>query len=211
MTKLSDQINLDTWIVSDTHFGHEAILTYEPTRAAAMQADGFSNQNEWMIHQWNRLVDKTDLVLHLGDFAFKGKSVIEQLNGCIVLLIGNHDVKNVPWYRAYQKQFPERFQLIEEAGKLSEPIGVSGLIKTFANQKVFFSHYPLVSEDPFTRGKAKATRDAMAQLFIAEQCAFNIHGHVHSNDGFTDKTRERNVSWEKTDFQPIQLKELLNL
>jgi calcineurin-like phosphoesterase family protein len=49
--------------------------------------------NEDMIKKWNELVGKDDIVLHLGDFAFKNKAnlIRSQLNGTIILIRGNHD------------------------------------------------------------------------------------------------------------------------
>lgn len=51
--------------------------------------------NETLINNWNSVVGKNDLVYHLGDVAFasanKTREIIEQLNGNIHLIIGNHD------------------------------------------------------------------------------------------------------------------------
>jgi calcineurin-like phosphoesterase family protein len=210
-TNLTHEIDLNTWIVSDTHFGHDKVLQYEPSRLEAMQASGFDDHNEWLIHSWNATVGEYDLVLHLGDFAFKRQeAVIERLNGRIILLVGNHDVHSIQWLRNYQHNNPDRFVLIEGIEKQTNPQGVSGLMGEFGRKKVFFSHYPLVSEDPYTRGKAKATRDAMAHIFEKEQCDLCIHGHLHSNDGFTNKKREINVSIERIGFKPVRLGDLIN-
>lgn len=207
--KLSELIDLETFIVSDTHFGHQNILKFEPTRLEDMQRKGFTDQDDWLVSQWNSVVAENDLVLHLGDFAFRNKEVIYRLNGRMVMLLGNHDVKSIEWFRNYQKRCPEKFELIEGIGDLSEPLGVSGLIREIASKKIFFSHYPLVTCDAYMRGKAKEARDAMAVLFEQEQCELCIHGHVHSNDEFTDKTKEINVSLERMGFAPVRLKQIL--
>ena len=49
-----------------------------------------------LIARWNSAVGKDDVVFHLGDFAWytnkqKVTDIIEQLNGTIVLVKGNHD------------------------------------------------------------------------------------------------------------------------
>lgn len=208
-THLTEQINLSTWIVSDTHFGHNRVLEYEPSRLEAMQSGGYRNQDEWLIHNWNSTVAENDLVLHLGDFAFRKESVIERLSGRIILLVGNHDVRSIPWFREYQSNNPDRFALIEGIAEQTEPYGVSGLICEIRGKKLFFSHYPLVSEDPYTRGKAKESRDVMAKIFKRERCDLSIHGHLHSKDDFTDKQREINVSIERIGFKPVRLQDLL--
>ena len=52
--------------------------------------------NEYIIKQWNNVVSKDDLVYHLGDFALQSDKIIvsnlvQQLNGNIILILGNHD------------------------------------------------------------------------------------------------------------------------
>lgn len=55
--------------------------------------------NEKLVENWNKVVPSDGLVYHLGDFAWGGyqvwKKFREKLNGDIVLIKGNHDVKNL--------------------------------------------------------------------------------------------------------------------
>ena len=59
--------------------------------------------NETIIKRWNMMVNKDDIVYHLGDFAFVNKEatqeIVSQLNGRIRLIRGNHDTHNNQWYR----------------------------------------------------------------------------------------------------------------
>ena len=77
MKEILDKINLDTWIISDLHLGHgngtKGILTFEPCRLDQMIKDGYiaEDHNEWLIDNWNKVVKENDIVLLLGDFAFK--------------------------------------------------------------------------------------------------------------------------------------------
>jgi len=54
--------------------------------------------NEVLINNWNQRVSKNDVVIFLGDFIFKEKHkapyFIEQLNGNITFIKGNHDNNN---------------------------------------------------------------------------------------------------------------------
>ena len=90
-----------THVISDTHFNHANILKYEPMRLAWGQTP--EEMTETMIAAWNSRVSEHDVVLHLGDFAMGKKElhrpIRERLNGKIVFVQGNHDVK------------PERFLL----------------------------------------------------------------------------------------------------
>ena len=52
-----------------------------------------------LIENWNNKVPKDGIVFHLGDFSWGGynawKDFREQLNGDIILIKGNHDIKNL--------------------------------------------------------------------------------------------------------------------
>ena len=89
---------MDSWILSDTHFGHKSILVYEkrPFRDVA-------EMEEVIIKNWNAVVKKDDMVYHLGDFGFYPKDilakVVASLNGRITLIKGNHDNHSNKWFR----------------------------------------------------------------------------------------------------------------
>lgn len=78
------------WIISDTHFGHKNIIKY-----CNRPFSSVSDMNDFMVYAWNYFVDKDDLVMHLGDFAFGGNkfvdTILSSLNGYKVLVTGNHD------------------------------------------------------------------------------------------------------------------------
>lgn len=58
--------------------------------------------NKDLIEKWNSVVKKDDLVYHLGDFCLgnkgKIKTLVNQLNGKINLVMGNHDNYNIRFY-----------------------------------------------------------------------------------------------------------------
>jgi calcineurin-like phosphoesterase family protein len=75
---------------SDTHFNHTNIIGY-----CNRPFKDVSQMNEAIIEAWNLVVKPDDTTYHLGDFAMGDKSKIpgirKQLNGRIVLILGNHD------------------------------------------------------------------------------------------------------------------------
>jgi calcineurin-like phosphoesterase family protein len=89
------KITQDTWLISDSHFGHDNIIKYQ---------DRPENFNEIMVSRWNRVVKPGDTVLHLGDLAkcplAKAKSKIKPLNGNKFLILGNHDLFTETSYKA---------------------------------------------------------------------------------------------------------------
>ena len=94
-----------TFLVSDTHFGHEKTCT------AFKRADGsplrpFANAEEMdeaMISRWNSRVRPNDKVYHLGDVVINRKflHVLSRLNGDKVLIRGNHDIFKLEDYTPY--------------------------------------------------------------------------------------------------------------
>lgn len=80
----------DSWVISDTHFGHDKIITYDkrPFKTG-------KEMDEAMIKNWNSVVKPNDTIYHLGDFAFHTEdavcNILERLNGNKILILGNHD------------------------------------------------------------------------------------------------------------------------
>lgn len=85
------------WIISDTHFNHKNIIEY-----CNRPFKDVEEMNKEMIKRWNNTVKKEDIVWHLGDFAMGDKeqvaSIVNQLNGRIFLVMGNHDNHTIKWY-----------------------------------------------------------------------------------------------------------------
>lgn len=81
---------MKTFIISDTHFGHENIISY-----CNRPFETVEQMDDEMIKRWNSVVGKEDIVYHLGDFALGNKESIKnyknKLNGRIRLVLGNHD------------------------------------------------------------------------------------------------------------------------
>ena len=76
------------FITSDNHFFHRNIIRYCNRPFYSVE-----EMNRVMIDKWNAKVDNGDIVIHLGDFAFKGRAreIRRKLNGTIILIRGNHD------------------------------------------------------------------------------------------------------------------------
>lgn len=84
----------NTWVTSDTHFGHENIsrLCLRPP-----------NVDLIMLDEWKRLVPDDAVLLHLGDVVYRGAyeewaHVIADLPGRKLLVLGNHDKQKPEYY-----------------------------------------------------------------------------------------------------------------
>ena len=104
------------YFTSDTHFNHRNILSFCPGRRMLLpynlmdlpwqelveSQSAIKSMNEALIEKWNDAVRPGDTVYHLGDFAMGPRdlipSVLERLNGTIIMVAGNHDNKRDDHY-----------------------------------------------------------------------------------------------------------------
>lgn len=86
---MTKEIPKDFYITSDTWFGRPQIL-----QIANRPFANIEEMNATLIKNWNKKVKKTDVVFHLGNFAWDpvtARSVLKKLNGKIYFLQGNED------------------------------------------------------------------------------------------------------------------------
>lgn len=110
------------WFTSDHHHFHKNIIKY------SNRPWTFEEQTDKLIETWNSQVGILDDVYHLGDFAFAGikkfdkvVDILNQLNGRIHLILGNHDYPNL-WRRIEDANIPhiewiERYKEIKVEGQ----------------------------------------------------------------------------------------------
>ena len=84
----------NTFFTSDSHFGHASVL--KPTMDRPRPFATIEEHDEALVAAWNAVVRPTDIVWHLGDFAYRcdlayAASIRGRLNGRIRLIRGNHD------------------------------------------------------------------------------------------------------------------------
>jgi calcineurin-like phosphoesterase family protein len=179
----------DTWLISDTHWGHGKIVQYEnrPER-----------HNEIMLDNWHARVKPNDTVLHLGDICMTVARLadlyrqIRELPGHKFLLKGNHDTNSHKWY--LDKVGFHTLQAYKRPSRSKN--GMQGDIlryETIGGTRVAFSHAPSFKDTDWD---------------------INIHGHIHSN-GYPTPLYEsgkdyRNICVEVTGYRPIQLWDALS-
>ena len=122
------------WFTADSHIGHRNIIKY-----CQRPFSNVEEMNETLICNWNKVVGKNDYVFHLGDFSVGGAaewtSILDNLNGRIFLVLGNHDMNNV------DQGFMRRF----------EDVAMQMLI-TIGKQRVYLNHYPFLCYGGAYRG-----------------------------------------------------------
>ena len=78
------------FFTADHHFGHDNIIKF-----CNRPFSDVREMNQVLIEKWNSKIKKNDTVYHLGDFGYGYKeniaSILDQLNGKIHLIVGNHE------------------------------------------------------------------------------------------------------------------------
>lgn len=202
--KFRDDIDpLKTYVVSDTHFGHNNII-------------GFCHRppdhEQIMMERWARAVPEDATVLHLGDLVYRSnamfKNVISKhLTGSRKLLImGNHDRQRYSFYKAsgfnIVKPFALQIGWYEDGVPflITDDHAEGNLPTDYSEAIVSFSHYPWSDEEEGHPMPANYLR---------------IHGHIHNNgyarDAFVPFLKNHiNVSVEQTKYRPVLLANLLS-
>lgn len=133
MDSYIDTINIlnpeHIFFTSDTHFYHSNVIRFNdrPFRDA-------EEMNETLIRNWNNVVTPDDIVFHLGDFCYGGKeaweNILDQLNGHIYLVVGNHDHKRI------RQGLGDRFEYIAMQMRVK-----------VNKQLIYLNHYPYLCFD----------------------------------------------------------------
>ena len=140
------------YYIADPHFFHGALNT-------KMDRRGFESveaMNEHMLQQWNRKVRKNDEVVILGDLSWgkaeETKELLEQLNGRLYLIQGNHDrfLKNKDYNAG-------RFVWIKPYEELQDN-----------KRKVILCHYPIMCYN----GQYRVDEKGNPKVYM-------LYGHVH--------------------------------
>ena len=138
------------FFTSDTHFGHSKIIDYCKRPFSSIE-----EHDKTLIQNWNNVVGQDDTVFHLGDFAYGNSqfisNIIKQLNGNIILIKGNHDLRNMN---------PTLYNIFSDAVYQARIL--------IDKQTVYLNHFPFLC---FEHGDINLYKDNYSiQLF----------GHVHS-------------------------------
>ncbi len=143
------------YYISDCHFYHDKLNEQ-------MDCRGFPDAqslNHYMIEQWNSRVRRKDEVVILGDFSIANarqtNEIINQLNGTLYLITGNHD------HYIHDSEFQkERFVWIKPYGEMHDN-----------KRKVILSHYPVFCYN----GQFRLTRKGSPSTYM-------LYGHVHNTE-----------------------------
>ncbi len=118
------KVTPETWIISDTHFGHDNIIKH---------CKRPKNHDALMLRNWIKMVKKNDVILHLGDLMVwydfnrvtRWAQVVKHLPGRKYMILGNHDDDIPFWTTKSDWKKKTNFTLVEP----------------FLQNQTYFSHY----------------------------------------------------------------------
>ncbi|STQ86643.1 hypothetical protein LS73_002930 [Helicobacter muridarum] len=210
------KITLDTFIISDTHFGHKAVLRKEASRITALNSTCFTNFDDFSISCWNETVKQDDSILHLGDLFFgNGNELLSRLSGKKMLILGNNDIgkceslkdwkiiKSIKFKLKDKKEYKKAMK--KKWGSALDNPYATGLIIDINNVRVMFSHFPVGERK--RNDKYWAARDIIDYAYHLTESEINIHGHIHSRD--SKQKYCFNASTERLLFRPKKLRDIL--
>lgn len=117
---------MNTYFLSDLHFGHKNILAFDNRPFTDIE-----KHDAALIENWNSVVGIDDDVWILGDISWHNSTtttkILQNLNGNKHLCVGNHDKKLLKY-----KPFRDEFVEIVDYKELSLPEG-----------NVVLCHYPM--------------------------------------------------------------------
>lgn len=152
---------MSIYISSDFHLNHNKEFLYKPRGCHSIE-----EMNQMLIDKHNSLVRPQDNVYVLGDICLGGadslaanKALIEQFNGNLHIIQGNHDTAR-------------RIDMYETCKNVVEVLGFAEML-VYRKYHFYLSHYPtLTSNQDFDKPlKAKV---------------LNLCGHSHINDRWAD-------------------------
>lgn len=202
MTPLPFALTLDTWLISDTHWGHGNIVKY---------ANRPANHNELMIGNWRERVMPDDVVVHIGDVAMTSSKLgplyrqIRDLPGQKYLLRGNHDTNTNKFYQ-------------DRLGFNVLPFHRPSRGKNnFQGAVIYATVHDCSGAD--CPGGCTMARVALSHVpcwYDHGEWDVNIHGHIHNN-GYPPAIRDngfggrnyRNICVEQVGYSPQRLRDIV--
>ena len=146
------------YITSDLHLNHNKFFCYIPRGFQSVE-----EMNNAIVKRWNAVITDEDDVYILGDLMLNdidgGMELLENLNGRLHIIFGNHDTGT-------------RQELYKEARNVVEICGYATVIK-YKKYVFYLSHYPTLTSNYDVDKPLKAR-------------VINLCGHSHTEDRFAD-------------------------
>jgi calcineurin-like phosphoesterase family protein len=191
------------FFTSDWHIGHENSIKFDNRPFKNLE-----DMHRQLIKNYNNTVPANGICYFLGDIATHGseltKSIIQQLNGIKILVLGNHDKKTQACYN------------------MGFDVVLHGAVINIQNHRVTMSHCPLLGtprEDTSGMIGAKITdywhgesRPAYSEKFsFKNENQYHLSGHIHSPNHNKSKKiliKQFDVGVPANRYRPVHINEI---
>ena len=175
---------MNIWISSDYHFNHDKEFIWK-----ARGFESVEEMNETIVKKNNECVAPEDTLIICGDLMLGGADKLEEgiallnrMNGRKLVVGGNHDTANRR--EAYLR--------------VGIPV-FDAYAFTYRKYHFYASHYPTITTNSLDSNKHFKNR------------IWNIHGHTHSTDCFTENFIGFNCCVDAWNCYPIEINEIIKL
>ncbi len=165
------------WFTSDWHLDHKNMIGFLNRPFDPYDID---HMNDSIIRRFNLVVEDTDKVYFLGDFAFtrdlqRVRSFLRRMNGDWTFIAGNHD-----------EQYG-LLQVFKQFGDVHKRLGI-----TCEGKHITLSHY------------------AMFQHNRSHHNSWQLYGHHHEDISHLIQGKKMNVCVDVNNFRPVSFYEVVD-
>lgn len=195
-------LNKPIFFTSDWHVGHRNVISFSNRPFTDIE-----HMERVLINNFNASVPTNGVTYFLGDMGltdwFHLQSVISQLNGTKVLVLGNHDKASTTMYQV-------GFDVV-----------LHGAWLQIAGEKVTLSHCPLkgvyrentegMHGSPEGENWHGESRKSHEIYTCSNEGQFHLSGHIHSpNSGKSQRTlgRQMDVGVDANSYRPVSHKQV---
>lgn len=188
------------FFTSDWHIGHKKVLEYSnrPFR-------DLDHMHKVLVNNFNTIVPKFGVTYFLGDMGFCSnellKSIIYQLNGTKILILGNHD-------RGMNSMYQQGFDVVLHGASL-----------VIANELVTLTHCPLrgiYREDTegmkgSVAGENWHKENKHTKFSINNTGGFHLHGHTHAPNNGKSKVKldkQWDIGVDGNNYRPVSISQI---
>lgn len=182
------------YFTSDTHYNHSNICsaTTKWKNGTTREFYSLNEMNDTIVSNINTVVERNDILVHLGDWSFGGFDAItefwDRLN-CknIILVLGNHDQH----ISSNKDDIQKLFMSVQDYLYLDirEQVNDSRKNPIFEKTTIICSHYPFASWDGMNKGN------------------IHLHGHCHLGErqAVHQNCRAMDVGMDGHSLMPVSL------
>ena len=183
------------FFTSDWHIGHANAIKFDNRPFKNLE-----EMHDTLIRNFNKMVPTDGLTYFLGDIGLGSielnNSVISQLNGTKILIVGNHD-------RPYESNYNSGFHVVMNNATIK-----------IHRQLVTMSHCPLLGlpREDMTEYPHKGINwhgeNKNLDYTVENKGQFHLHGHIHSPNGGRSKRiegRQFDVGLPANKYRPVHI------